>query len=177
MSAVRVWAGLAAAVAALGLIAAAAGALLILAASLCHANAAGVGARVGPVSVGQRWAPNPRRFWERPVAASGSSGALARASRRRQREVLASVPDVRPPAIPRALVSPTVGAPDPNLPLAAALFQVPRVAQATGLTPAYLRGLIALAIRHPLLGLPGSPYVSLPVLNAAVQNALAGQGP
>lgn len=178
MSAVKAWAGLAAAVVMLSLVGAAAGGLLILATSVYHANASSVrGGTAASVNVGQRWAPNPRRFWGRPVAASGSPGALAASAGRRRREVLASAPAVPARDIPSSLLSPTVGAPDPNVSLAAALFQVPRVAQATGLAPAYLRGLVALAIRHPLLGLPGPPYVNLPVLNAEVQAALADRGP
>lgn len=151
-------------------------AALLLATAVLTTVSLGVSAVVSrivpPVRVGVPLGTPSGRFWERPSLENLLPGAVAQAARRRAREIGRTMPRQRG-APPASLVTPVGRVADPNIALAAALFQVPRVAQATGLSPSYLRGLVGLASARGLFNLGGSHYVNVPWLNRQVAAALS----
>lgn len=150
-------------------------ALLLAAAVLTSVSlaASAVVSRIAPpVRMGAPPGTPLGRFWERPILETLQPGAVAQVARRRARELGRAMPGPRQ-APPASLVTPVGRVADPAIALGAALFQVPRVARATGLSPAYLRGLVGLASARGLFNLGGPRYVNVPWLNRQVAAAVS----
>lgn len=115
---------------------------------------------------------DPSHFWPRPSAvgydasaAGGSNLSPANpALAERARELIARH-GAEEGAIPADLVTASGAGLDPHVTREAALFQVPRVAEARGLDPAELRALVdALAVR------PGGPLTEGRIVNVLELN-------
>ncbi len=141
----------------------------------------GRGEALGSALVGQPFS-DARFFWGRPSAtgpvpydgrASGgsnqgpSSPALAEAVRARVARLRASDPG-NDAAIPVDLVTASGSGLDPHVSPAAALWQVPRVARARGLSEDRVRALVLSRVEPPFLGLFGAPRVNVLALNLAL---------
>jgi potassium-transporting ATPase KdpC subunit len=136
---------------------------------------------VGSRLIGQSFA-DPRHFWGRPSAtapqpynalASGASNLgplnpqLTAAVRTRLAQLRALDPDNTRP-VPVDLVTASGSGLDPDISVAAALYQVARVARTRALAPERLRALIAAHSEGRLLGLIGEPRVNVLELNLAL---------
>jgi K+-transporting ATPase ATPase C chain len=139
------------------------------------------GKPVGSRLIGQPFS-DPGYFWSRPSAtrpqpydglASGGSNlgplnpALTDAVKARIAALEAADPTVHAP-IPVDLVTASASGLDPDISLAAAYYQVDRIARARRLSPARLRALIAAHARTPWLGVLGEPRVNVLELNLAL---------
>jgi len=136
------------------------------------------GKPVGSALIGQPFS-GPKHFWSRPSAttpypynaasSSGSNlgpsnGALAEAVAARAKVLLdAGGPAGKP--IPVDLVTASASGLDPHISLAAAEYQVARVAAANGLTPEVVRAHVARATEQRQFGLLGEPRVNVLRLN------------
>ena len=65
---------------------------------------------------------------------------------------------------------------DPEMSIAAALYQAPRVARVRGLDVVEVRRLVAAHSQHPLLGLFGEPRVNVLALNLALDGIAPASG-
>jgi K+-transporting ATPase ATPase C chain len=157
-----------------------------LAQALFPAQAAGslihLGGRiVGSALIGQPFS-DPKYFWSRPSATTpqpyngtGSGGsnlgplnpALTDAVRARMAALHAVDPSNAAP-IPVDLVSASGSGLDPDISLAAAYYQAPRVARVRGLSQDVVRRLIAAQARGRILHLLGAPRVNVLELNLAL---------
>jgi K+-transporting ATPase ATPase C chain len=122
---------------------------------------------------------SPRYFWSRPSAAgynaSASSGsnlgptnpALVEAVQTRIAALQAADPTNTAP-IPVDLVTASASGLDPHISLAAALYQVARVAQARGLDEAQVKALVEKYTENRQFFLLGEPRVNVLMLNLAL---------
>ena len=139
------------------------------------------GHAVGSRLIGQSFS-DPRYFWSRPsattpqpyngAASTGSNlgplnPALLDAVRTRIAALHAADPDNHSP-VPVDLVTASASGLDPEISLAAASYQVGRVARARGLAPERLQALIAEHTEGRLLGVLGEPRVNVLELNLAL---------
>lgn len=139
------------------------------------------GKAVGSTLIGQSFT-DPGHFWGRPSAtgpmannASASSGsnlgpmnpALSDAVKARVAALRAADP-TNTTAVPVDLVTASASGLDPHISLAAAHYQLGRVAKAHQLSTQVVQGLIDQATQRPVLGLLGEPVVNVLQLNLAL---------
>lgn len=147
------------------------------------------GKAVGSSLIGQSFT-DPAHFWGRPsatgpmannAAASGGSNlgpmnpALTDAVKTRVAALRAADPS-NLAAIPVDLVTASASGLDPHISLAAAQYQLGRVAKAHQLPPQVVQALIDQATQRPILGLIGEPVVNVLQLNLAL-DAHSSHGP
>ena len=136
---------------------------------------------LGSALIGQPFT-DPKYFWGRPSAtdpvpynAAASSGsnlgptnpALEKAVQARVEALLAADPGNTLP-IPVDLVTASGSGLDPHISVAAAQYQVPRVARARGLSEAQVLSLVAEHTAGRTLGFLGEPRVNVLDLNLAL---------
>ena len=146
------------------------------------------GKPVGSALIGQSFT-DPAHFWGRPSAtgpmannAAASSGsnqgpmnpALADAVKSRVAALREADPSNKA-AIPVDLVTASASGLDPHISLAAAQYQLGRVAAARKLPPQAVQTLIDQNTQRPFLGLLGEPGVNVLQLNLAL-DAHSGHG-
>lgn len=139
------------------------------------------GRTVGSVLIGQPFS-SPGYFWSRPSAtapmagnAAGSSGsnlgptnpALLDSIKARVTALRQADPGNRAP-IPVDLVTASASGVDPEISVAAAEYQAPRVAAARKLPEQRVRALIEKYRQDPALGFLGEPRVNVLALNLAL---------
>jgi K+-transporting ATPase ATPase C chain len=139
------------------------------------------GRAAGSQLIGQSF-DDPRYFWGRPsatgpfpynAAASGGSNlgptnpALEEAAKARVKSLRAADPGNTQP-IPVDLVTASASGLDPHISVAAALYQVPRVARARGLSEEQVRALVGQFTEERQYGLLGEPRVNVLKLNLAL---------
>lgn len=147
------------------------------------------GKAVGSALIGQSFA-DPAHFWGRPSAtgpmsynAAASSGsnqgpmnpALADAVKTRVAALRAADPS-NTAAVPVDLVTASASGLDPHISLAAAQYQLGRVATVRKLPTSEVQKLIDQATQRPFLGLLGEPVVNVLQLNLAL-GAHSSNGP
>lgn len=140
------------------------------------------GITVGSSLIGQHFSA-PDNFWGRPsatgaspnnAASSGGSNwgplnpALVDAVKERVAALRAADPGNTMP-VPVDLVTASGSGLDPHISVAAALYQVPRVAKARQLAPEDIQRLVESNTRTPFLGVLGEPVVNVLELNLALQ--------
>jgi K+-transporting ATPase ATPase C chain len=136
---------------------------------------------VGSALIGQSF-DDPKYFWGRPSAtspfpynAAASSGsnlgpsnpALLQAVQERMAALKAADPTNTQP-IPVDLVTASASGLDPDISVAAAIYQVPRVARARGLSEAVVRDLVDQYTQGRQLGFLGEPRIDVLELNLAL---------
>jgi K+-transporting ATPase ATPase C chain len=141
------------------------------------------GKAVGSELIGQFF-DDPRYFWGRPSAtdpmpynAASSNGSnlgptnpdLLNSVRKRVEAIRKAHPDQTGP-VPVELVTSSASGLDPDIGLAAALYQVTRVAKARGLSPDQVRRLVVEHTEGRTLGVLGEPRVNVLRLNLALDN-------
>lgn len=139
------------------------------------------GQRVGSELIGQQFTA-PRYFWSRlsatgpyPYNAAASSGsnlgprnpALIDAVKLRVAALNAADPG-NDKSVPVDLVTASASGLDPDISLAAAYYQVERVAHARGVAAEHVTALINQYAQHPWLGVFGEPRVNVLRLNLAL---------
>lgn len=139
------------------------------------------GQPVGSTLIGQPF-DTPTYFWGRPsatgsfpynaAASSGSnlgptSAALVEAVQARVEALRAADPGNSAP-IPVDLVTTSASGLDPHISVAAALYQVPRVARERGLDEATVRDLVVHYTEKRDLGILGEPRITVLTLNLAL---------
>jgi K+-transporting ATPase ATPase C chain len=139
------------------------------------------GQPVGSALIGQAFS-SPRYFWGRPSAtapqpynATASSGsnlgplnpALSDAVKARIEALVAVDPD-NEEVVPIDLVTASASGLDPDISLAGAYYQAPRIAQSRDLSLERVKTLIAQHAKRPWLGLFGEPLVNVLALNIAL---------
>jgi K+-transporting ATPase ATPase C chain len=136
----------------------------------------------GSALIGQNFWGSRRYFWGRPSSAqppynplaSGPSNlavtnpAWLKEVQLRIRELRQANPEAKGP-IPMDLVTGSGSGLDPDITLAAALYQVPRVAQAWGLPQAQVRALVYAHLLPRQLGFLGEPRIDVLELNLALR--------
>lgn len=142
------------------------------------------GRAVGSALFGQPFS-DPEYFWSRPSATgpqpyngASSSGsnlsptnpALLDAIQARVQALRDADPGNTAP-VPVDLVTASGSGLDPHISPAAALYQVPRVARARGMTDEQLRALVAAHTEGRTFGILGEPRVNVLALNLALQSA------
>lgn len=147
------------------------------------------GVPAGSSLIGQPFS-DPKYFWGRPSAtaahpynAGASSGsnygplhpALLAAARQRAADLRAADPDNERP-IPADLVTASGSGLDPHISVAAAMYQLPRVARVRGMKHETLYGLIARHTDGRQFGFLGEPAVNVLELNMALDALTNGHG-
>ena len=142
------------------------------------------GRTVGSSLIGQAFS-EPQYFWSRPSAtstlpnngmASGGSNlgannpALLEAVSQRIAALRTADPGNSLP-VPVDLVTASGSGLDPDISLAAAAYQVPRIARERGLSPQAVQALIDAQAQRPFLGVIGEPRVNVLALNLALNLA------
>jgi K+-transporting ATPase ATPase C chain len=142
------------------------------------------GKAVGSSSIGQPFS-DPKYFWSRPSATSpqpynamASSGsnqgprnpALADAVKDRIKALRDADPDSKGP-VPADLVTASGSGLDPEISIAAADFQVHRVAKARSMSEDKVRTLVVANTSGRTFGLLGEPRVNVLALNLALDQA------
>jgi K+-transporting ATPase ATPase C chain len=165
--------------------------LTALSQTLFPAQAAGSllmrdGKPVGSLLIGQHFS-DPAYFWGRPSAtgehpydalASGGSNlgplnpALVEAVKARIKALRDADPG-NTAAVPVDLVTASASGLDPHISLAAAQYQLQRVARVRKLNVAQLQALVEQATQRPVLGLLGEPVVHVLRLNMALDAVAA----
>ncbi len=145
------------------------------------------GNTVGSELIGQPF-NEPRYFWSRPSAttafpynASTSSGsnlgplnpALLHAVRQRVRD-LKAFDSLNTQPVPVDLVTASGSGLDPHISIAAALFQVPRVARVRGLSEDSIRTVVQQHTEGRQFGVLGEPRVNVLLLNIDLDAAPHG---
>jgi potassium-transporting ATPase KdpC subunit len=140
------------------------------------------GKAIGSRVIGQSFA-DPKNFWSRPSATSpqpynalGSSGsnlgplnpALTDAVKARVAALQAADPDNKAP-IPVDLVTASASGLDPDISIAAASYQVARVARARGLKVETVQALINAHAHNRVMGWFGEPRINVLELNLALE--------
>lgn len=140
----------------------------------------------GSALIGQPFA-DPKHFWGRPSATSpqpyngmASSGsnlgarnpALAQAVADRVQALRDADPEA-PLPVPADLVTASASGLDPHISVAAAQYQVRRVATARGLPIDEVRALVARHVEPPTFGILGEPRVNVLRLNLDLDRATA----
>ncbi len=140
------------------------------------------GQLVGSELIGQAFS-DARHFWGRPSAtapypynagASGGSNlaasnpAQAEARRARAARLRAADPDNSAP-IPVDLLTASGSGLDPHISVAAAEYQVRRVARIRGMSEAAVRELVRACTENPQCGVLGEPRVNVLALNLALR--------
>jgi potassium-transporting ATPase KdpC subunit len=140
---------------------------------------------VGSSLIGQNFS-KPGYFHSRPSAAgdkgydasaSGASNlgptnkALIEAVKSRLKGVLEENPGVSSAQVPIDLVTASGSGLDPEISLAAAQLQVPRVAKARGISEEQVQKLVEQSTRSRYLGILGEPGVNVVALNLALDAA------
>ncbi|MBU2856330.1 potassium-transporting ATPase subunit KdpC [Acidithiobacillus ferrooxidans] len=141
---------------------------------------------VGSSLIGQYFR-EPQYFWSRPSATSpvpyngAGSGAsnlgpnnpvLAQHVAARIKAIKAADPAEKGP-VPVDLVTSSASGLDPDISIAAALYQIPRIAQAGGIDIVTLRHLVKENTTEPLLGFLGEPVVNVVKLDLALHDRYA----
>lgn len=135
---------------------------------------------IGSALIGQEFT-NQANFWGRPSATTppyngaASSGSnlsptnpvLIKEIRQRVAALKAADPQEKGP-VPVDLVTASGSGLDPDISIAAALYQVDRVAKARGLSPGLVRRLVAKYTQGRQLGVLGEPVVNVLALNLAL---------
>ena len=144
------------------------------------------GQPVGSSLIGQNFS-DPKFFWGRPSATSpmanngqGSAGsnlgplnpALTDAIKGRVDALRAADPGNKA-AVPVDLVTTSASGLDPEISVAAAQYQAPRVARLRGLSPSVVDDLITRHTQGRLFGLLGEPRVNVLELNLDLQHVHA----
>jgi len=147
------------------------------------------GKPIGSRLIGQNFS-DPKYFWGRlsattpqPYAGTGSTGsnlgplnpALTDAVKARIQALRAADPG-NTAAVPVDLVTASASGLDPQMSVAAALYQVPRVARARGLAAGEVRNLVAAHAAGRFLGVLGEPRVNVLELNLALDALAHGAG-
>jgi K+-transporting ATPase ATPase C chain len=146
--------------------------------------------------VGQYFGNRLQYFWGRPSATvslstgkpdpynalnSGASNygptnaLLLQDIRRRVNRYLHTTPGLTIHQIPLSLVESSGSGLDPDITVASALIQVPRVSKYTGLPPSRLRQLVLSQVLPPDLGLFGPKRINVVMLNLALYHLLHRQ--
>jgi len=139
------------------------------------------GQAVGSLLIGQSFS-EPKYFWSRPSAtgtmanngsASGGSNlgannpALLDAVKDRIAALRAADPG-NSLTVPIDLVTASASGLDPDISLAAARYQAPRIARVRGLGPDAVQALIARHAKQPWMGVVGEPTVNVLALNLSL---------
>jgi K+-transporting ATPase ATPase C chain len=139
---------------------------------------------VGSSLIGQSFS-SPQFFWGRPSAtgpmannavnSSGSNLGPTNASQldnvKARVEALKAADPSNTAAIPVDLVTASASGLDPEISLAAAYYQVPRIARERKMAETQVRALIEQFSQKPVMGLFGEPRVNVLQLNSALPQA------
>src|SRR2546425_3866211 len=146
------------------------------------------GKLVGSDLIGQYWTSsmyfhgrpsvtvNPTTGTPEPYAADNSTASnlgptnavLIKAVQERVAELKKENPNAPPGPVPVDLVTTSGSGLDPDITIAGALYQVPRVAQARGLSESTVRQLVMDHETGRFLGIFGEPYINVLELNLAL---------
>lgn len=153
------------------------------------------GRLAGAAHVGQNFEPARGYFWGRPSATVSlttgkpqpynavnsapsnlgpTNAALIAHIKQRIAYLLRTTPGLKTGEIPASLVESSGSGLDPDITVAAALLQVPRVAGATGLSRTFLTRLVQANTLPPDWGVFGRSRINVLELNIALYRALHG---